>query len=1383
MGEPERLRPVPVHEIITMNDNEFFTAGNDGLVPQGDAARQAVDSLRGYAYQVTAAALAWLDLDERGRLFLEVAEDYAVVARDAIEAVQVKDTEASGTVTLNTGSVQDAVSDFVSLRAANPKAEVQLRYFTTSEIGTEKAVDERPGGMSGLEYWRKAATGADVGPLRSILQSDKFSVAVQKFVKDRDDEALRRDMLRKIHWDCGKPDLAALRKELEERLVVVGRDVFRLAAPEATRIADVLIYRVLERSIVKIPADRILTRAALYLAVDQATRIFVPRAAADMMALISSGLTASALASLGAGLPVALAEPGWLVDGNALPPAKRIVPRTTIEINIADRTRRFGTSIVVGASGVGKSSVARAVARSLADEFVMIDFRKADAEETRSRLDTMVSRIGGLRAPIVIFEDMNHFNDPLVAPSMARVFEALRRRDRAAIVTCYLSPTAKALSNAGLDASCPVECPYFTEEEAAELVTLHGGDPKLWGRLAYVAGAFGHPQLVHAFIAGMGARGWPRSEVRDIVGRGLSSGDIAAEREAARRTLVSVLPENARNLLYRLSLTIGRFDRAMALTIANAPPPIAQAGECMDALIGPWLETVGHDSYRVSPLAARSGQGTIPPVEQASIHSVIATQFMASGTINGGDADVIMMHAMLGKNERVLMMLAISILKSDGRTIGLLADVLSIFKLLRTDTPLYPHNLRISGMLRLAQFKILVAAQETDKIAECASALFSEAGQQTDDEMRRAFRMVAFTVVLGTMGIANYLDNWLNLLQQLQAITEADPFLSGLRADLEEKSQRLSNMFGMLFAIGSAGVSSVARLEGVINQLDEVEPTQRSLYLSAIGEVAPDYSVFINGAWCSEHRRDAVNAADAAERYRRMAIKTAPWGIRPVTIQCWVARAVMLDEYAKDSEGALKVLDEAVETLGDDVLLSRARAKIYWRAQDHERALPILRKIADEVGRDNHIERAFALREAAISAAKSGEWAQAETWFLESKGAAIQSQLPDMTVMAVGLGADAAAAALQIEEVERALRGLGEALIALGGIDPVSSLRAMYCHQVVRDTVLWAQAHIDKSKVKIDGAPIAIEPGCCSNPEPPMAVTERPFGPLDLVWYMLAGSEVTSGKNVGIADDLYARLTGGPIPVMEIDLRIRRVKRDITDLNAGGFVRHLWIHVEAIAHLSQQEQQMKATFDVLKPVRGDIPPVPRSDLSVPLISAIASDAVSAYAIAAACKHSAEALSDLEAALRVEFGSDVPGAALLARANATVQLPAASSFDEALIDAVRWFRSDAHATPKRYCSAAVRFLQQAGRSNFKSYLIPIIAAWQRNAWTRIVVSETFRLSRPLQTVPAVNAALSMPDDDERFLGTLILAAASAAGAMLPQMMQAEFEALAAMPAVG
>ncbi len=64
--------------------------------PVGDVEREAVASLRGYAYQVAAAALAWLDLDEHGMVYLEVAEDYAIVAEQSFSAVQVKDTADSG---------------------------------------------------------------------------------------------------------------------------------------------------------------------------------------------------------------------------------------------------------------------------------------------------------------------------------------------------------------------------------------------------------------------------------------------------------------------------------------------------------------------------------------------------------------------------------------------------------------------------------------------------------------------------------------------------------------------------------------------------------------------------------------------------------------------------------------------------------------------------------------------------------------------------------------------------------------------------------------------------------------------------------------------------------------------------------------------------------------------------------------------------------------------------------------------------------------------------------------------------------------------------------------------------------------------------------------
>jgi hypothetical protein len=57
----------------------------------------------------------------------------------------------------------------------------------------------------------------------------------------------------------------------------------------------------------------------------------------------------------------------------------------------------------------------------------------------------------------------------------------------------------------------------------------------------------------------------------------------------------------------------------------------------------------------------------------------------------------------------------------------------------------------------------------------------------------------------------------------------------------------------------------------------------------------------------------------------------------------------------------LRALNECIATLGEDIALSRGRAKICWQ-HDYAGAVKKMRYIADQIGLDNPIERAF-LRE------------------------------------------------------------------------------------------------------------------------------------------------------------------------------------------------------------------------------------------------------------------------------------------------------------------------------------------------------------------------------------------------------------------------------------
>ncbi|MEW6437414.1 MAG: hypothetical protein AB1508_09660 [Pseudomonadota bacterium] len=1360
-----------------MSSSQPFNAGLDvDLVPEADAARQAVSSLRGYVYQVLAAALAWLDIADNGRIFLEVAEDYAIIANGALTAVQVKDTEASGTVTLNSASVRDAVAAFVDLVTRNPELQIEFRYFTSSAIGLEHAVVDRPAGIPGLEYWRKAASGGDLSALRALLEGERFSASVNAFVIARDDVALRRDLLRRIQWDCGQPDVSALLLEFKERLIVIGRDRFSLPASEAERLSDPLIYHVLKKSIIQPTKDRVLTRSELYKLIDGKTRISVRRSEVDVLLQLAPSLMA-AFEVYGQIASVSRSETDWLIDGDTVPDPAGMIPRPPIESQVSSLLRHFGICILVGPSGVGKSSISRRAASAVGPSFSIIDFRDLDSSETRRRLDVIFARVGDMASQVSILEDLNHLDDPQVELSFTRVIAALSRRDRVTLVTCYRKPSTKLQANVGITSESIIECPYFTKEEVAELVLLHGGRRDPWASLAYVASAAGHPLLTHAFIVGMEARGWPAGEVPEILERGFSTDDVDAARDAARQALVSSLPDGARNMLYRLSIIGGRFERTLAITLGNLSPPVPQAGECLDRLVGSWVEAISASFYKVSPLASTFGREMLGANERKLIHEVIAIEMLGTGQIHAIDAELIFVHALAGKSESALLKLAISVLRSDVKTLEMLAEYLTIFRVLRTDGPIFPDNLYVSGMLRLAQFKLLIAARDQQKTRDSVAALFGDIQQMSETEAKSAFEAIALSEVLITPNVANYLDNWIWFLRTLKQKVESNLFLR----DLKERTERPDDeprmdFFGALFAIGCMGLASVPKLEHIVRGLDELDPSERELWLKPSDQRLADYSYFVNGPWALQQKDGNFDASDAVQRYRRMAEITNEWNIRPITIQCWVAQATILDEYADDQEGAFAVLDEAIEKIGDDKALARTRAKIFWRHNQHPQALEILRRIADEVGENNPIERAFSLRQAAISAAKCDDWPLAKKWFLEAQVAARRAATRDMLVMSVGLGADAAVAALKEEDTAAGLVGLAQALEGLTDVDPDESLRAAYCHRVIRHTVLWAHAFVEKQDAKVNGEPVAMEPGACSNPDPPASILDLPLGPIDIAWYLLAQTEIAARLRVGVRDSIPQRFVEGPIPILEFGLFEREIRDSVDTLDLGRYSVLFLPYVEGVAYFVEGlADGTVRSFDALSPDRGVIPHLNREALLNSAALDVANDALLAFGIRAALAGRPEDFVALQETLDTELGEGFPGHLLFEYYNDGIEdIP---QLARTVLDIIKLLNGRAYLEPLEFWMSGLRFFEQIIRSKFEPLLTRALAEWMAAGWRRIIDTETFRLITPTRTIPAVEAVLIDWTASKQFVARLTLAASAAVGARLNPAYRIQLEAMA------
>ena len=1247
---------------------------------------------------------------------------------------------------------------------------VELHFFTTSEIGKERPPSNLPNGVPGLKYWKRAAAGAPLSPLREILGDDRFSQSVRAFCQARNDAVLRRDLIARIRWDCGKPDFADLRKQLEDRIVVVGRDRFELPAQDAVGLADHLVYCVMEKSIANDIQNRVLGRADLYKLIDQASRVSLPRTTIEHL---TGNLSTLARTLTGAGATdssLSVADTDWLIDSRTLPHPQGMIPRTHIAALVTDALDRCGIAVLVGASGLGKTIISRAVIGARVDNFTIVDFRYAEADEARHILDLLFGRIGGLSSSALILEDLNCLADQRVALSLGRVVDAARRQYLNVVVTCYQRPSLKTANAVDAKPFCLVNCPYLSEKETRSLVRKNGGNPSIWGRLAYAAGAGGHPQLTHAFVVGIATRGWRVGDLDEVIRRGLSSGDIESARDEARRSLISALSDDSRNLLYRLSLTNKKFNRSLGLAIAEIRPSVSHAGECLDQLVGPWIETVGAGLFRVSPLASSFGRDMLSSDEQQRIHETFAVQIIKdqldkSNAIDASDVDTIMMHAILGRSPHCLVIIARNVLSADHRTLETLAEQLLMFRFFKTDVPIYPELPFVAVMLRVAQFKLAAASRDTDTASEVSAALFNEIDAIRDHDARRGPETIAIVAVLNTIGVADYLRNWLSLILRFKAMVADDGMLQGVSNQVESAtSVPGTSPLSILFSVGIAGLSSVERLEQVIDDLDNLQEADRQLLLTPIDMEFSNHYHIISGPWAIQQRNNSLDATDAAVRYERMAKKTRKWRVRTVSLQCSVAQAVILDEYQDNKEGALAALDDAVSRLGPHPILSRSKAKVLWRHSDYANALELLRTVVDPRSEEDPIERTFTLRMAAISAAKCGDWSLAEEWFLGAQRAAKTARRKNMDVMAIGLGADSAVAALELNDIGRALTCLAETLEELAQIDPNAHSRAADCHRLVGYTVLWLRLRVEGSDVNVSGVPIRIEPGTCSDPEPPAAIRDWPMRHIDVSWYMLATTEAIVGVDVGIGATLDNRLGLDPIPILEANLHRELIQTEIARIDPGGFAKHFRKYVEFTTYCLKHTGGTVGASDALHPERGKVPSLDQITPLDPTVMQVANDAIIAFLICSGIERRYDAVSELESNLVGEFGTSHPGKSVFDYWNG--ESTSISELEKTVISVSRNISQTDYVEPRDFWLAGLRLFEWINKYTlFLDLLTGFLSRWMRSGWTRISTKEKFRLTTPLRTVPGIDQVLQIPTDDRSFVARLILATSEAVGSPL------------------
>lgn len=1116
--------------------NDIFGAGTRlGDHPSADPSRQAVASLRGYAYQLYASGLAWVKLRRDEYLYLEVAEDYAILAQSSINAVQVKDTKASGTVTLNSKDIRQTIDAFVDLVARNPNRQVTVRFLSTAEIGIERSVEHRIEGVAGLVYWKKAAHSSDVEPLRIILEQLDLKAATINFIRSCSGNELRERLLKNIQWDCGQADIKNLAEDLESDLISLGASERLFGSSEVDKISASIISHLLKLTIESREPDRRITHLDLRRLVEATTKISVNRN--DFDRLLQSIAQAG---NFDTGQRASFSTEDLLEPESLFPlPSLLIADRMVVQ-SAKNKLLQHKFVSIVGATGMGKTVIARQVSREIGGSWFILDARDTAPEAIQDFVRKVIAEIGEKRPKGIIIDDANFISEGIGDRAISKLFRYLNSFDIYLLLTSYNSVSGRSSNDLMIDPEAIVAAPPFTEEEVKILVRDAGGEQS-WGSWVFYNASLGHPQLVIATVRGLQARRWSAEGSNTVEMFSLSRSDIEIEQDRVRKLLVNTLPDPTKHLLYRLSLVHGQFDRALAIVSGEVMPEIYLPGEQLDKLIGPWIDQVSRKEFRVSPLVLNAGEKVLPRQEVKEVHKTVAEELI-SGDLVPSKINSALLHGIAGESDFTLLVIANCILKVASETLRESGWSLFAITQLSTSKPIYLTDPSISSLLRLAQLSLRIEASSAKSIRECWDALQREceASQSPDS----SFELISLLKLLLASPIVESIPEWPSLLLRLASLLdgyEGDFMLPNLE---ENEDGEGGSIISIIFINQIRGIQSSQHLYKFVQQLNKLSNLERITLLADIKNVPTGMSLISGNPWFNESKSENPNWKTAEHYYFLIAQSFLDWGFPELAIEYYIVRSVITEEYGGEYRAAVIGLMEAEKTLGPQMAFVRKRAQILFRHNAQDDSVSLLQSASDFTRANVPMpEQAFWLRDAAISLASAGKWAEAQSSFELAQQVAAGSAIPEMRAMAIGLRADAALAAYKADNRHEAIRLLMLSMKELQFLDPLESTMAAYCHRVIRHGLLWMLNTLSDNGYLIDGLPPKMVAGMCSNPEPPERIKRLPLAPLEKAWYLLAEIDLRSGGMNGADAVLRDMMQYGESPIME--LGIRRLRLDL----------------------------------------------------------------------------------------------------------------------------------------------------------------------------------------------------------------------------------------------
>lgn len=917
--------------------------------------------------------------------------------------------------------------------------------------------------------------------------------------------------------------------------------------------------------------------------IDSATQVDVE----ELTRSISQDLISQFMPSSLGNSDIAVSHTSPLSSIESVPLPRAIASRNKLIDSTVYSLKNNNTAWLYGAAGVGKTVAAKMAAKHIGGSWFGANLRGLNSLEVCQILDSSLSNLNNQKVTGILIDDLECVFTPTVTEKLLSIHHYCKKINVFILFTSSKATDEDYLYSANLSQEVEQKVDEFSEVDIKEILSTFGVTEDYWARYIHMSSGGGHPQLVIAMIQSMRRSEWSIEEFRTLDSLLQKNETVEKVKKKTRERLFHELPASARELIERVSLIKGRFNRHLVLDLALLPPKIADAGIIFDQLLGSWIDQHEIDRFSLSPLLSNFADATLTKQQQKPIQFEIADSILRTKVIDPITMNAAFLAAFVGENTRALALLCYPILNTELSELQIIAPHLVMFTLFTTDNSIYIHDSNVNIMLRGAQLILLTCFEDKkESYLETFDRFEIEAGNSNAQETGSSVlvRMVIYTKLLLSQPKFGNLPNWNLIVMKLNALFKNKAELLPTSIPHKEIPTEVDGISVVSFSIINQirQIETIEALIPLFEFIDTLDSDIRKELFQTIDQIDFGVDYFVRGAWLHEYRRETIDCEKHSAIFSELEIFANNWEYEELASVCVQFAAIIWDESGEQKEKALEVIDSGLAKYGaSNFVLIRAKAKVLFRAKEYGKSLTLSNQLIDSNAPLNNTAKIFFYRDAAICAENENNYSLARKYYLLGASASREKELPENKPMEIGFKADAALASWHRGNKEECIQDLADVLFELKEIDPKSSLQAAHCHAISRHILLWLQQEANKEKQFLsNGEEVGIYPGIVSNPEPSKDIDKQRLTPIEIAWYMLASIESYCSLDVGIASKLLVSLVNGPIVEGEFILSSSKLNSAIIKPNGESFINALKSFVPHLSNFSASAGDRNESIDI-----------------------------------------------------------------------------------------------------------------------------------------------------------------------------------------------------------